>query len=273
MRRWLLDRLQQRSNAQKEVAKSELIRQQARERINRRLGYTLPSSEGLYTIDETFTTSSTPITNLWTNPQIHAYQIPAYKWRDISVAAYSVTQQIQNYQQAILNLNNTVANFTAAWTYTTTTLTTGVPAVYTPTAPETKAVVAKKARAVKRAKTLLLMHLDIRQTVDFDKHGFFFVTGSEGNLYQIRTGRSHNVRFYDPIAMKPIWTLCAHPVSHVPDFDTMLAQKFMIEHDENSFIQLANRGTVYAREQEAMEALLVIDTLPQIETIPYPVAV
>lgn len=112
---------------------------------------------------------------------------------------------------------------------------------------------ARAARAKNKARKLLLEHLDIRQTADFEKFGFFFIVGSEGNLYQIRTGRSHNVRLFDPIAHKPIYTLCAHPIEAVPDFDTMLAQKLWIEHDEPAFVSMANRGLVVAREREEAE--------------------
>lgn len=127
------------------------------------------------------------------------------------------------------------------------------PATLTPEqllAAKRKATIAKAriTRAKNKARTLLLMHLDIRQTLDFEKYGYFFVLGSEGNLYQIRTGRSHNVRLMDPLLMKPIYTLCAHPTLAVPDCDTMLAQKLWIEHDEPAFIQIANRGIPYANE-------------------------
>jgi hypothetical protein len=120
---------------------------------------------------------------------------------------------------------------------------------------------AKMARARNKARRLLLEHLNIRQTADFEKFGFFFVIGSEGNLYQIRTGRSHNVRLFDPIQMKGIFSLCAHPTLGVPDYDTMLAQMLWIEYDEPAFVNMANRGQLVARELEELELATFVDQL------------
>lgn len=93
---------------------------------------------------------------------------------------------------------------------------------------------------VARARELLVAHLEDDQLVSFEKNGFFLVESSEGNLYQIRTGRSNNVRQVNPETMMPIRSLCAHPIAYVPDYDTMLAQKFMIEYDEPAFVKMAN---------------------------------
>lgn len=109
---------------------------------------------------------------------------------------------------------------------------------------------AAKARAEK----LLVENLSPIQRAQFSKERCFVVDGRNGLRYRIRQGRSGNIDM-----VKADGTiqhrLCAHPREDVPDFDTMLAQKLMLEHDEDSFINLANRHHVLNPGARVLEAL------------------
>lgn len=94
-----------------------------------------------------------------------------------------------------------------------------------------------------KAKKLLIEHLSASQQKEYEKLGFFKVE-VEGVLYQIMQGRSGNVRELDK-AGKPIFSYCIHPRENVPDEDTMLAQKLLLETDLPTFKRIANRSSFY----------------------------
>ena len=89
-----------------------------------------------------------------------------------------------------------------------------------------------------RAEKLLLENLTLRQKEDYVKTKSFVVDGSRYR-YRIRHGRSGNVDVIDRKGMI-VNRLCAHPVDLVPNPDTMLAQKLMLETDEAAFERIAN---------------------------------
>lgn len=99
----------------------------------------------------------------------------------------------------------------------------------------------QRLAAEARAEELLRKYLSQEQKVTLDKHGWFEVNGKSGTLYRIRKGRSINVDVLDKKTKQVVHKLCAHPVMNVPDFDTMLTQKVMLEVDEASFLKVARK--------------------------------
>lgn len=106
-------------------------------------------------------------------------------------------------------------------------------------------VEGERSVAKERAERLLREHLSPRQREELASKGFFTLetvapTG-ERRLYRIDRGRSRNVRQVDGNG-RVLKTLCAHPAILVPDADTMLAQKLMLETDEQEFLRIANHS-------------------------------
>jgi len=95
---------------------------------------------------------------------------------------------------------------------------------------------AQKQRdaANEKAKELLLSVLTADQRIDFLHRGSFRVEGSKGGKYQIQTGYSGNVR-------RGRRRYCGHlSDGQIPAYDHMLAQKLLIETDEEAFLAVAN---------------------------------
>lgn len=93
--------------------------------------------------------------------------------------------------------------------------------------------------ASEKAKELLEEVLSQEQVADFRK-GYIVVEGSKGNKYTIATTYSQagNVQAHSgPRAGR---RLCAHPRAQVPNADAWLAQKLMLETDEDAFLAIAN---------------------------------
>ena len=99
--------------------------------------------------------------------------------------------------------------------------------------------IAPSLEAGQKAETLLRDMLAPEQRYFLDKMSKFVVESELGNRYEIRRGRMQNV-FQLGLDGKPTHKLCAHPADWLPDADTMLAQKLMLESDEQAFRQLAN---------------------------------
>lgn len=87
-----------------------------------------------------------------------------------------------------------------------------------------------------------------------DKHFVAFAVGARGKKgeqikefdpdagkwYRIHRGRSGNVALLERKDGREVERYCAHPVASLPDEDTMLAQKLMLQHDRARFLELAN---------------------------------
>lgn len=98
----------------------------------------------------------------------------------------------------------------------------------------------KRREAEARANELLLDCLTQEQKGDMERDGFFFVDSKRpGRRYRLRNGRVGNVDVLE--GGKVTHRLCAHPAPNVPDGDTRLAQKLMLEHQEDVFLSRANR--------------------------------
>lgn len=103
-----------------------------------------------------------------------------------------------------------------------------------------EAAAAARRIAIAKADQLLESVLDEVQRQHFKATDSFLVVGRSGKLYRIRRGRSGNVDEVEPNG-RVVQRYCAHPVEFVPDGDTMVAQKLMLECDEDAFLRMANR--------------------------------
>lgn len=95
-----------------------------------------------------------------------------------------------------------------------------------------------------RAERILRESLSPKQCEELQAKGYFDLEtirpSGERKLYRIMRGRSRNVQEIDAESGRVVKHLCAHPVALVPDADTMLVQKFMLESAEEDFLRIAN---------------------------------
>lgn len=104
----------------------------------------------------------------------------------------------------------------------------------------------ERAAARERAALLLNEALSEQQRLELADKGHFSLRvidskTQEERLYRIRRGRSGNVDRVDASG-RVLNKFCIHPIIACPDEDTMLAQKLMLEHDEETFLRTANRS-------------------------------
>lgn len=96
----------------------------------------------------------------------------------------------------------------------------------------------KLEAAKKKALTLLRENLSRKQWTSYKSLGYFEVISQNGNVYRIYEGRSRNIKLIRD--GKAVTTICAHPKMQVPNGDTLLAQKLMLECAEQEFLNIAN---------------------------------
>lgn len=101
----------------------------------------------------------------------------------------------------------------------------------------------EKEKAKKRAEELLLSFLTPEQRDELERLNHFHLIVGE-RKYRIKRGRSRNIELLDASG-KPVEKLCAHPRDYIPDADTMLAQKLMLETDEEAFLKMANHTPIH----------------------------
>lgn len=118
----------------------------------------------------------------------------------------------------------------------------------------------KKARET--AKALLEMLLDAQQKEQLASKKYFDVISKKGRKYRIRESIAGNVRLLEDSGRESV-QLCIHPVS-VPEEDAMLAQKLMIETDEDAFLRTAN----LTRLMTAKEADEIMREAAQLRRVP-----
>lgn len=99
----------------------------------------------------------------------------------------------------------------------------------------------ERVAAQKRARSLLLRLLSRDQARDYDEHQWFQLQARSGRVYRIHRGRTRNVVEIGGDG-SGIRRFCIHPEEYVPDEDTMLAQKLMLENDEERFLAIANEN-------------------------------
>ena len=98
----------------------------------------------------------------------------------------------------------------------------------------------EREKAQDTAEKLLLDNLNAEQVAEYKQHYHFTIRGRNNVRFRIRKGRSGNVDVINPSGLID-YRLCAHPAMDVPDCDTMLAQKIMLELDQDAFMRVANR--------------------------------
>ena len=103
----------------------------------------------------------------------------------------------------------------------------------------------KREAAEKKAEELLLANLAKEQQKQYKAERKFRVLGSDGASFEIAYGRAGNIREINKDG-KPVNRFCIHPKELVPDQDTMLAQKLMLETDADTFRKIANRTPIHA---------------------------
>ncbi len=107
------------------------------------------------------------------------------------------------------------------------------------------AVQVEKTLAERRAEKLLQETLSAKQREELASKGFFtletIAKSGERRIYRIKRGRTANVEQVDEQGNR-IKRLCAHPTAIVPDADTMVAQKLMLESQEEEFLRIANHS-------------------------------
>ncbi len=110
----------------------------------------------------------------------------------------------------------------------------------------------KPERAKDAAKTkaleLLCDHLDKAQIASLVRDNHFLVKGgATGKLYRVDVGYARNVRRIG-IDGKAVTSYCAHPANgyEMPDCDSMLMQKLMLEISEDEFLKIANAHSATA---------------------------
>jgi hypothetical protein len=105
---------------------------------------------------------------------------------------------------------------------------------------------AERARiASERAKQILLDHLTPEQCDMVEKNGWFVIEGGlTGKKYKIKSGGvAGNIEELDDNG-KMIAKYCCHLNYQYPNSDHHLAQKLMLEWDEEEFLRKANRTAV-----------------------------
>lgn len=97
------------------------------------------------------------------------------------------------------------------------------------------------ARARARARDLLIEHLTPAQKETFEKNGWFIVEGGKTKTkYRIRCGGyTGNIDVYGSGGITH--RLCVHCAHDIPLHDHLLAQKIMLEFDEDTIVKKANR--------------------------------
>jgi hypothetical protein len=94
--------------------------------------------------------------------------------------------------------------------------------------------------AEERSLALLLAMLPVELAVELRTKKFFTITTPAGNRYQIHGYRTHNVKQLDTEG-KPFMSYCYHSPSHIPIYDSMVAQLLLLMTDEEDFLARANR--------------------------------
>jgi hypothetical protein len=171
----------------------------------------------------------------------------------ITITAAAATYTVTSNDAAALywgcSANAATVTWTDAHTYT-------VPArVLTPAEVEAERVriaAVKEAEdtARGRAEDLLNRYLREDQRATLKERGWFLVEGKSGARYRIYRGRSHNVKLLDA-GDREVASLCAHPQMVVPEADTMLSQKLMLELAEDRFLAIANKRHLVSGIREA----------------------
>jgi hypothetical protein len=90
-----------------------------------------------------------------------------------------------------------------------------------------------------RSRELLLSKLTPEQRDTFDKNNWFVVVGGKTKtLYRVE---GHTLVANIVVLVAAVHRLCGHCNRSLPMADQLLAQKLMLEYDEEEFLKIANR--------------------------------
>jgi hypothetical protein len=103
------------------------------------------------------------------------------------------------------------------------------------------AIVAEEAEASVRAERLLVEHLSDEQRAEYELLKRFHVIVGD-RKYRVERGWSGNVKLIEaaPDGEFVVESHCIHPREQVPYEDNMLAQKLLLEADEEAFRRISN---------------------------------
>ncbi len=94
--------------------------------------------------------------------------------------------------------------------------------------------------ADKKALALLLAHLTDEQAKQYQTKQYFELITRDGKRrYRLQHKWAGNVRLVNDKGVE-ISQFCIHPGVEIPIADSLLAQKLMLEHDEEQFLKIAN---------------------------------
>jgi len=114
-----------------------------------------------------------------------------------------------------------------------------------------------RKEAERKAEEILLAHLSFAQREEYQKKGYFLVYLPNGRIYRIKKARHGNVELVEPDEqgrLVRVENLCVHPSVQCPDQDTMLAQKLILEANEDHLRQVANISDYRRARERAREA-------------------
>ena len=103
-----------------------------------------------------------------------------------------------------------------------------------------------------RGAQLLSAHLSREQRNEYERRGYFHVTGSDtGKRYRIQHGQQMNMEELDEHGRR-VRVLCFMPEGRVPLGDVLLAQKVALELFEADALRVANRSTLWAASEDGL---------------------
>jgi hypothetical protein len=108
--------------------------------------------------------------------------------------------------------------------------------------PEQAERARQRDEANARAEKLLMETLSPTQRAELTKKGYFHVRVG-AKRFRITRGTAGNVLEVDAKS-RVVRKFCAHPATHVPVADVMLAQKLCIEANPKKFFKIANQHPV-----------------------------
>lgn len=102
-----------------------------------------------------------------------------------------------------------------------------------------------REEADKKAEAILLAHLSPSQQHQYRHHRYFELITKNGR-YRLYHGWAGNVKKLRDSDHAEVDQYCIHPSIAVPYADNLLAQKLMLELDEDRFLKTANRTRLIA---------------------------
>lgn len=171
-------------------------------------------------------------------------------------ATWTTSANTTDWQWTNWNATTTATNETTWASWTTEAVSNGPPSTGAdaPGRPGTEVDQAERQRQIaeaeaarkeaqERALELLRAHCNEAQRESLERHSLIDVVGSRGRTYRLRMGRTHNV--YGMVLrlgqLIRVAEFCGHVEEAVPNADNILAQKLLIECDEDAFWRSSNR--------------------------------